>query len=716
MKIKLFIILIISVQAVLAQHSQPDELQAFKINNRINFDGVLDDSIWQQATHISNFTQRELNFGKPASERTEVAVAYSKNELYIGVWCYQENASKIKAIFMSPDFYYEIDDNFQIMLSPFDDNRSGYLFIINPNGARADVLISGGEDGNMDWNGVWDTRTTVTDSGWFAEVVIPFSTLQFKSDSILNWALNFERNITSKNEQVLWQGWSRDYSIFSVVKAGRLTGLRNISYAKKFELKPYLLFGRHFDNANGVSYPFKVGGNLNVNILPTLKLNLTTFTDFAQVEADEIPVNLTRFSIYYDEKRQFFLEGYNLYDFYLGDNNHAFYSRQLGITNSKQVPIVAGSRLFGTIGKNNIGFLNIQEAEIDSVPTTNNTVFRYKRNIGEQSYIGGIFTNLINTQHSNQVIGIDAVYQSSKFLKDKNLTIRAATSTSMQDFKITEDAMTYRLSADYPNDLVDNFMALGSMQDNFNPELGYIHRTNYNSYSWHLRVTPRWFSKYGIKRLLLKPWGFTAYQTHTTGELESFSNETRPVGAILKSGERFEFNLIQNYDRLNEDFELTEDINIPVGKYMMYNNEFQFESFRSRLISSAITYNWGDFYTGKIKTLETDLGLSISKYLTIYSTYTRNWIEMQQESIITNEIASFWDIAFTTRLNISLFAQYNDLDEIMIYNIRLHWIPKIGSDFYFVYNIGYEEPIKQIDYLKPTTTDAVMKLVYRITF
>ncbi len=699
-----------------AQQSQPAELQAFHINEKINFDGILDDNVWQQAPRISNFTQRELDFGEPITERTEVAIAYTKNELYVGVWCYQKDASKIKAIFMSPDFYYQIDDNFQIMLSPFDDNRTGYLFIINPNGARADILISGGEDGNSDWNGVWDTKTSRTDSGWFAEVVIPFSTLQFKSDSVLNWALNFQRNIMSENEQALWQGWSRDYSIFSVVKAGRLTGLKNISYAKKFELKPYILLGRHHDDLNGTSYPFKFGGNLNVNILPTLKLNLTTFTDFAQVEADKIPVNLTRFSIYYDEKRQFFLDGYNLYDFYLGDRNHAFYSRQLGITNGQQVPIIAGARLYGTVGKNNIGFLNIQEAEIDTIPTTNNTVLRYKYNIGQQSYVGGIFTNLINNQHSNQVIGIDAVYQTSKFLKDKNLSIRAEASTSLEDFKTSDNAITYRLSADYPNDLIDNFMAVGSMQKNFNPELGYIYRTNYNSYSWYLRVMPRWFTKYGIKRLLFKPWGFTVYQTQTTGELESFSNETRPFGAIFKSGERFEFNLIQNYDRLDEDFNLTDKINIPTGKYMMYKYEFQFETYRSRKISTAINYSWGDFYSGKINTLESDLGLSISKHLTIYTTYSRNWISMPQENIVTNEVGSFWDIAFTTRLNVSLFAQYNDLDEIMIYNIRLHWIPKIGSDFYFVYNIGYEEPIKQIDYLKPTTTDAVMKLIYRITF
>ncbi len=708
--------LILISENLIAQHSEPSKIKAYKIQGKIKFDGILNDSIWKKIPRESNFTQRELNYGKPVTERTEVAVAYDKNNLYFGIWCYQKDPTKIVAKFMNTDFDYRADDNFQIMISPFDDNRTGYLFAINPNGARADILISGGEDGNEDWNGVWDAKTSITDSGWFAEVVIPFNTLQFQTGSVLNWALNFERDIVSENEQALWQGWSRDSRIFSVVKAGRLTDLKDISYAKRFELKPYVLAGRHFDKTNGQSFPFKVGGDLNVYLSPTLKLNLTTFTDFAQVESDKIPVNLSRFSVYYPEKRQFFLEGYDLYSFYLGDRNNAFYSREIGIENGQQVPIIAGVRLFGKIGRNNIGFLNIQEASLDTIPSTNNTVLRYKHDVGKQSYIGGIFTNVINSKHSNQVLGFDASYQSASFLKNKNIAVTARATTSFEDFKHSKDALTYRLSVDYPNDLIDNFVAVGSMQKNFNPELGYIRRTNYNSYTWNLRIMPRWFTKYGIKRLLFKPWEFTLYQTHSTGELESFSNETRPLGAIFKSGERFEINLIQHYDRIDQNFDITDNISIPVGKYMMYKYEVQFQTYQARKIWAFILFNWGQFYTGKIKTIETQMGLNINKHFNFNGSYSGNWLNLPQGKIFTNEISSYINYAFTTKLNFTFFAQYNDLDEIMIYNIRLHWIPKIGSDFYFVYNIGYNEPIKQIDFLKPQTTSAVMKLVYRITF
>ena len=706
----------LGLHPIQAQHSEPTTLKAFKIPEKIKFDGVLTETAWQEATHISNFTQRDLNYGEPISERTEVAVLYDQNTLYIGVWCYQEDASKIVAKNMNRDFDYGSDDNFQVVISPFNDNRNGYLFAINPNGARADIQVYGGEDGNEDWNGVWDAKTTRTDEGWFAEIYIPFSTLQFKKDSILNWAINFERDIVSKNEQALWQGWSRDYSIYAVTNAGRLTDIIDVAYAKKFEFLPYALAGWRYDEDNGNTYPLKAGGNLNVSLSPTLKLNLTSYTDFAQVESDRIPVNLSRFAVFFPEKRQFFLEGYDMYSYYLGDRNNAFYSRQIGVENKEQVPIVVGARLFGKVGRSNIGFLNIQEGKTDSVSSTNNTVFRYKYDIGKQSYIGGIFTNKVNNTTSNQVFGIDAAYQTSKFLKHKNLVLSGKITTSTEDFSTQRNALTYRLFVDYPNDLIDNYMAMASMQNNFNPELGYIRRTDYNSYSWHLRITPRIFTKYGIKRMLFKPWGLSVYYTHSTGELESLYNETRPLGAVFQSGERFEVNFIQSFDRLDKVYEVTDEISIPDGKYWMYNYELQFETYQARRLWVALFYNWGGFYTGKIKTFESELGVNVNKHLNFNASYTLNYVDFTEDDITTNELALYMNYAFTTKLNFSLFGQYNDLDELMIYNFRLHWIPKVGSDFYFVYNIGYEEQIKQIDYLKPQAASAAVKLVYRFVF
>ncbi len=703
-------------QIVLAQHSEPSEVTAYRINEKVIFDGKLDEIFWDKAQHITNFTQRDLSFGEPITEKTEVAILYDENTLYVGIWCYQKEMNKLVAKEMSRDFDYESEDNFQLMISPYNDNRTGYLFVVNPNGARGDAQIYGGEDANEDWNGVWDAKTTVTQEGWFTEIYIPFSTLQFKKESTMNWAINFERDIVSKNEQALWQGWSRDNSIYAVNNAGKLLAINNVAYAKRFEFKPYGLVGWQYQQDEESSYPLKAGADLNVSLSPTLKLNLTTFTDFAQVEADRIPVNLSRFSVFYPEKRQFFLEGSNNFSYYLGDHNSAFYTREIGKENGQIVPIIAGARVFGKIGGDDIGILNIQEGKTKETLETNNTVIRYKHNLGKQSYIGGIFTNKINDQSSNQVAGIDATYQTSEFLHNKNLIVGAKLTSSMENFEWKSNSLSYRIYADYPNDLIDNFMAISSMQSGFNPELGYIRRTNYNSYSWYFRLSPRVFSQYGVKRLMLKPWGFTLYQTQSTGELESFSNEIRPLGVALKTGDRFEVNFIQNFDRIDQPFDITDEIIIPQGKYWMYQYEVQFETYQARRLWTELRYRWGQFYTGTIRTFDSEVGLNINKHFNINGSYTYNWVNMKEGNVITNEVALYLNYAFSTKIDLSLFSQYNDLDEFMLYNIRLHWIPEVGSDFYFVYNFGYDEPIKQIDYLKPHRTDAVMKLVYRFVF
>ncbi len=698
-----------------AQHSLPDSISALYTSANINFDGRMDDSAWQQASVIENFTQKELDFGKPSSEKTKVAILYNKLALYIGVWCYQQDVNKINAEFLQRDFDYENDDNFQVIISPFNDKRNGYLFVINPLGARADLLVSGGEEGNKNWNGVWDAKTTRTKEGWFAEIQIPFNSLQFKNQEEHTWAINFERNIRSKNEQVLWQGWTRDCSIFCVVNAGVLTGIKNIGYAKRFELKPYLSGGFEKIIPDKRKWTVKPGADLNVNLTPTLKLNLTTNTDFAQVEADRIAVNLTRFNLYYPEKREFFLEGYQNYQFGLGANNQVFYTRRIGIESFETVPVTAGARVFGKIGKNNIGFLNIETGKKNNVRATNNTVFRYKRDIGNQSYIGAIITSKNNSTISNQVAGIDGSFTTSKFLKNKNLVVTGVATKSFDKGKTGNQAIAYLFFIDYPNDLIDNFIGISSVQANFNPELGFLQRTNFDNLTWNFRYTPRVFTNWGVRKMQFKPWSFQYYRTHSTGEFESFSNETRPLGFILKSGETFEWNLQQFYDRLDAPFDLTDQIKIPTGKYWMHRNELQVETFTAKPFWVAMKYKWGTFYTGRINTWEAQMGINASFHLYFETVYTNNKVNLPQGKVITNELAQYINYAFTTKLDLSLFVQWNSLEEVLFGNFRLHWIPKIGTDFYFVYNRGYEQ-IKQIDYLKPDVSSGIGKLVWRFTF
>lgn len=696
-----------------AQHSSPDTIQATKID-KIDFDGKLNEPLWQTAKGVDNLTQRELEFGKPATEQTKVAVVYDNLALYVGVWCYQSK-DKIVAKFLQRDFEYDTEDNFEVIISPFNDKRNGYLFIINPNGARADLLVSGQESSNINWNGVWDAKTTITNEGWFAEIRIPFNTLQFKKETVHIWAINFERNIRYKNEQLLWQGWNRNYDLENISQAGTLTGIGNIGYVKRFELKPYGLAGFEKREGQETSYPGKLGGDLNVNLSPTLKLNLTTNTDFAQVEADRIAVNLTRFNLFYPEKREFFLEGYQNYQFNLGGSNEVFYTRKIGIENFEPVSIIAGARLFGKAGKSNIGILNIQTASKGNVPTTNNSVVRYKRDIGSQSYVGAILTSKNSSIVSNQVAGVDGAYSTSKFLHNKNLVVGGLISKSFDKDKSSNNAYAWNFFVDYPNDLIDNFIGVRSIQQDYNPELGFLERKNFDNLRWFFRFTPRWFTKFGIRKMYFRPWGFELYRTHTTGELESFFNESRPLGFFTKSGERFEYNLIQQFDRLDNNFTLTDSIKIPTGKYWMYRQELQAGSFQGRRLWVDINFAWGDFYTGKIKTLETSTGINVSKHLNFRTDYTLNKINLPQGNLTSHELAQYINYAFTTRLDLSLFTQWNSLDDFLLGNFRLHWIPNIGSDLYVVYNRGYDN-LKAFDFMRPRTSAGAAKLVWRFTF
>jgi hypothetical protein len=698
-----------------SQHSNPDTIQATSIFEKITLDGKFDESLWQTALSIENFTQRELKFGQPVSEKTKCAIVYDRLALYIGIWCYQGDAESIRAKYMQRDFNYDEDDNFQVALSPFSDRRNGYLFIINPNGARADLLISGNESANKDWNGVWDVRTNVTSEGWFGEIRIPFNSLQFRRDSLPKWNINFERNIRNKNEQALWQGWTRDCSIYCLVNAGTLTGLKNIGYASRFELKPYGLGGFEKLSGKSTEWQWKSGGDLNVNLTPTLKLNLTANTDFAQVEADRIAVNLTRFNLYYPEKREFFLEGYQNYKFSLGNSNELFYTRKIGIENLRTVPIIAGARLFGKMGSNNIGILNIVTGKQDSIPATNNTVVRYKRDIGSQSYIGAIITSKINSNISNQVAGVDGAYSTSHFLKNKNLVIGGLVSRSFDKNKSGAGAYSWRFYADYPNDLIDNFIGISSIQENYNPELGFLNRKNFDNLSWFLRFTPRWFTGLGIRKMYFRPWGFDLFRSHTTGKVESFLNESRPLGFFTKSGERFEYNLYQQYERLETPFNITDSILIPSGEYWMHRMEIQLGSFRGRRIWAEVGYAWGDFYTGKIKTFETSMGINISKHFNLKTDYINNDIRLPEGDINTHELAQYFNVAINPRLDMAIFVQWNSLDDLLFGNFKLHWIPNIGSDLYVVYNRGYNK-LDDLKLRQPSISSGVAKLVWRIAF
>ncbi len=685
---KTFLILfLIQYVNVFGQHSKPDTIHAYFTTDKIILDGKLTEPCWEKATRISNFTQREMYEGEPPTEHTEIAIVYNTNVMYIGFWGYDSDPDKIVAQEMTRDFDLDIDDNFEVILSTYNDNRNGFLFAINPNGARTDILISNEGSGfNKSWNGVWDVATTRTEKGWFAEIEIPFSTLKFKKSDNLIWGINFERNVRRKREQDRWQGWYRIYEFEKISQAGHLDGLKNIKAKNKVELKPYISGGVENIRGEGWKGKYKIGGDANFDITPTLKLNFTVNTDFAQVESDRAKINLTRFSLYYPEKRQFFLEAKDLFEMSVGHRNHIFYSRRIGIQDGQEIPIIAGTRFFGKQNKTSIGVMSIQTAAKDSIPTTNYSVTRFKQDIGGQSYIGGIITSKILNGRRNIVYGADFNYSTSKIFHNKNLIFYGSFSQSFTSDSVNKRNSAYTLYMTYPNDWIEFNLAVTSSQRNYNPEMGFIRRPNNRMYFSYLKFSPRPKFLPFFRNIVFKPWDINYYVNDFTNKLESIFYEFRPFGFTTKSGEQSEFNYQWAYDKLDAPFVLLDTIVIPAGEYSDSRGEIQFESFQGRKLSGELFLNYGSFYTGKRTRLGMGANLNLNNHWNLSAQWNKNFLNFDEASLSTDEIGGRIMYAYNPKLNSSVFGQYNNEDEEILLNFRVNWIPKIGSDFYFVIN------------------------------
>ncbi len=689
-KIALFasLLLFILKFEVFAQISYPNQIRALKIDGKIKPDGNLSEPEWQRAEHISNFTQRELNEGQPASERTEVAILYDDKNLYIGVWCYDSEPDKIVARKMRRDFHFSSEDNFEIIIDTYHDKRNGYLFSTNPNGARADALVlDNGRSVNRAWDGVWTVKTRVNELGWFAEFQIPFSTLRFRSAEEQVWGINFERNIRRKLEQVMWQGWSRDSNLEQVARAGILVGIRGINSVKLVELKPYGIAGIQKQQGEKSHRIGDFGGDLNYLIAPTVKLNLTVNTDFAQVESDRVKINLTRFSLFYPEKREFFLEGRNYFDFNLGHAIRPFYTRRIGLAPDRsEIPIIAGARLLGKTGNSTLGGMVIQTSEKDTIPTTNYTVLRWKQDILQQSSVGIIGVGKFEPHRQNAVYGADFLYSTSNFLGDKNLSLGGAFAQSYTSDAEVKNGSAQRVFIKYPSDFVEFDAVWHRVGKNFNPETGYLHRQNARLYYTELQFNPRPAFLPWVRRLVFKPLDVKYYRDDDSNRMQSVSMEFRPLGFSTRSGEFFEFNIQRTAENLTDDFEIHEGVIIPAGEYWFTHQEIQLATFRGRPLFGYGVVNWGDFYRGKRTKWFGRVVWRVNKHFSVSYDYSRNDISLPAGDFTVIEEGGRIEFAFNPDLFGSFFGQWNNEDKEVLLNFRVNWIPKPGTNFYLVLN------------------------------
>ena len=408
---------------------QTPRAEVLRINEPISLDGRLDEPAWKMAVPIGNLVQVIPREGEAPRERTEVRVLVDDNALYFGIICYDQDPASIIATQMTRDANLSVDDNITIVLDPFFDQRNGFLFRINPAGARADGQISNNaEFTSLDWDGIWDAGARITEEGWTAEIMIPFKTLRFNPNQTV-WGLNVERLHKRYNETSRWSGAYQNIWISNLAEAGHLEGLPQIRQGLGLDIRPYGLITRKEGNE------WEVDGGLDVskNLTPNLNASLTVNTDFAETEVDARQINLTRFALFYPEKRSFFLEGAGVFDTATVAGTPRpdlipFFSRRIGLTGDgrTEVPILIGGKITGRQSGYNIGIMDVKTGSVDEIGLESQNLFaaRVSRDLWKQSYIGGIFTsgNPSGTG-GNTLVGADARFATSAFQGNKNLSL-----------------------------------------------------------------------------------------------------------------------------------------------------------------------------------------------------------------------------------------------------------------------------------------------------
>lgn len=694
-----------------AQQHDPNTLRALPVNTKISLDGKLSEPAWSQAMHISNFVQRELNEGAPATERTEVAVLYDEKSLY-RILGFDSRPGQITATQMERDFNWPSDDNFEVILDTYNDNRNGYLFVTNPNGARADALvIDNGSQFNKDWDGIWEVKTTRNDQGWFAEIRIPLSTLKFRSSDEQEWGINFERNIRRKREQVLWQGWSRDADLEQVNRAGTLVNLQNLESRNLIDVRPYGIVGLE----DGRDQKTVVTGDLGVSasylVTPSLKLDVTANPDFAQAEADRAQVNLTRFSLLFPEKRSFFLEGREFFEFDMGGLIRPFFSRRIGLNQDREsVPIYGGGRFYGKQGNTTLGAMSLQTAGSAGSGTTNFTTMRIKQDIFDQSTIGLLSTSKVQSGRMNSTNGLDFRYSTSSLFGDKNFNAGASAVQSYTSDASDQNGFGHYVFMNYPNDLAEIGASWERAGADFNPEVGFLEREAYQMLYTEIQFNPRPSFIPWMQQAQIKPVDINYFWDDRTGKLQTLKMEFRPLGFGTTSGEFIEFNIFRFGERLSDPFEISEGVTVPVDTYWFTRYEVKGFTYQARPLSLEYGVTWGDFLDGSRNSYEGELTWRTGKYLSLSADYDYHTFDLANGSFDVHEIGGRASFAFTPELFGSLFGQWNSETEEILVNFRVNWIPAPGTDLFFVVNQAVET---QNQRWNPSHTSVLTKLVWR---
>ena len=665
----------------------------------IKLDGYLDENEWNLVLPANNFIQRDPTEGEPSTEKTEVYILYDEENLYIGAMLYDSDPEGILAYQKRRDQSLRTDDRFMWILDTFSDGRTGYFFEVNPAGLMGDGLIigSGSYWGiNKDWNGIWDTRVVVVPNGWSIEVAIPFRTLNF-DPNLDTWGVNFQRTIRRKNEDSKWTGYERNKKLTEPIHGGRLSGLNGLTQGRGFELKPYISLNNNnstIDEKMITDNLRDIGFDVSMNISSALKLSFTYNTDFAEAEVDQRRVNLTRFPLRYAEKRGFFLEGAGVYSFSPRNDVTPFFSRRIGISGGKQIPINAGAKLSGQIGNYEIGFIQTQTRSIDNIKGENFSVARVKRPFLKQSYLGLVFTDRstrdgdIDSLSLDQTLyGADLELKTSEFLGDKNLQFQSffvfhSAPMFNNDLSIS-DLSTRGLRITYPNDIIRTHVSYREFGDMYSPSLGFSRRNGFKRIQPSFSYNPRPQKFDFIRQIEIG----ISYENMTDLNDRMLKKQTTltPFNIRFESQDEIGIKIVNLKEYLDEPFIIYDNISIPINEYNSQELQFSFQSSEKRMLSTEFEYQTGDFWTGKKQTLSAEISLKPFSGVSIISEYEKNQVKLSDNNFSTEVYNIELGVYPTPRTAFFSNFQYDDVSNALGLFAKLQHTMTPGSDLYLVY-------------------------------
>ncbi len=699
------------------------EMFAVQINGSIKIDGSLNEEEWKLAKPSPRFVQIEPQQGMAPNFETEVRVLYNRQYLYFGFVCYDSIGKKaIRATDFRRDFGIRSHDHVALSFDGFNDSRNAMALMANAYGVQRDLLVFDDILTDVDWDGLWKVRTTRTDSGWIAEIAIPWQTLRYpkKKDSIQEWGFNAYRTRRMSNEISSFSTYPRNFSFTRMAYAGVLKNLQPPPPKPNIRIQPYVLGSYdRYKNFPASTDPeknsFRAGGDVKWAINPNTILDVTVNTDFAQADADRQVNNVTRFSVFFPERRQFFLENASLFGVGVRPNEDGsggnmriqpFFSRRIGLDDfGNPIPLDAGGRFVYRSSKRNAGVMVMRQRESSTTPGTNFFVGRFSENFGKQNRIGGLMTVKNNSDGTNVVSAVDGFFRMGESHSLNTMLIHSNTGS--------KNGFAGYGQYYYTNNQWKIWWTQSVVTKDFNPELGFVSRSDV------IGTTPGVFWYYRGDALPFKKWirAFEPgvfpefYHQASTGKLTESQIAINPVWLNFQSGGYFGYIITPTYQLLTEPFAPL-GINIPEGKYNYLRHFFYFSSDQSRIVSTNFNFETGSYFNGKLFAGTFSLNIAPIPHLFLQAQFNRNHFK-EVGNPETNKTVDLYSLsgrlALNPRLQLIGFYQKNSENNSSNYNIRLSWEYQPLSYIYLVFN---RRGFDNLQMKRQTEDHAIVKVSY----